>query len=111
MGLYKQYTDDETGIPLAYHRISRLSQTTNQSAMIEVCSYISEGDRSKEKEYAALRAEGKETPNVYSTVHYWLAPYADGMTCAEAYDFLKGIPEFENAQDVLDDEPAAIRKK
>lgn len=104
MALEIKVRDPETGIELNYHRISALTQTTNRWAEIQLCSYISRADRITEQldeRRLAIYREHEITP-VYSTVHYYQCPYVDGMTCREAYEYLKTLEEFKKAVDIYE---------
>lgn len=105
MALEITYTDTETGIPLQYHRVSAITQTTNDSALIEVCSYLQAKDRAIEKMNVRRAAINPnfEPEVVYSVVYYYQAPYQDGMTCSQAYTFLKTLPQFKKATDVFEE--------
>lgn len=102
MALHKTTVDPNTGIPLAYHRISSVNLITNESMVIQVCSYISEMDRHREKQQFLAQPEIAEP--IFSTVYYYSCEYTDGMTCTQAYEYLKTLPEFADATDVLEDE-------
>lgn len=87
---------NESGIPLMYHRISSLRQVTNGATQIQVCSYLSEAEREREK-------EGDKDNPIYCPVDYYQCDYIDGMTCSDAYEYLKTLPEFKGATDILED--------
>lgn len=105
MALSISIKDPDTGIVLSYHRISALTQTTNQWADIQVCSYISKADRVTEQMDAKRLLANRifEGQPIYSTVHYYQCPYVDGMTCSDAYDYLKTLPDFKKAEDVFEE--------
>lgn len=104
MALQITWVDPETGLPLNYHRITSIVQATNDFAQIQLCSYISMADREREKVLVATNEEPSEPVPIYTTVHYFNCEYTDGMTCTQAYEYLKTIPEFADATDVLEDE-------
>ena len=102
MGLSKVIKDPNTGLPLAYHRINEISQITNQTGQLQVCSYLTEQDRTREKELIENRDLPREA--IYAITHYYFVEYTDGMTCTDAYNYLKTLPEFRDATDVLEDD-------
>lgn len=104
MALFKQYRDPDTGLPLAYHRISSIINTTNDSLQLQVCSYLTQDDRKQEKLNMILQEQGEPVVPVYSTVHYYVFDYQDGVTCTDVYELLKTLPEFEGATDILEEE-------
>lgn len=99
---------NEMGIPLSYHRINMISQITNDSALIEVASYFDEAQRQKEREAYSLQSAGMPFEPVYADVTRYLMDYIDGMTCTQAYDYLKTLPEFAGATDILEDDDADL---
>lgn len=104
MALFKKYRDTETGLPLTYHRVSAITNTTNEWMQLQVCSYLTQEDREQEKLNVLLQEKGEPTVPVYSTVHYYSFDYQDGATCTDVYEHLKKLPEFEGATDIFDDD-------
>lgn len=102
MGLFKSTKDKDLGIPVTYHRISSIRQCTNQWIQLQVCSYISQEDRNEEQRNIERQENGEDIVNVFSSVEYFSLPYIDGITCTQAYEYLKTLPEFEGATDVFD---------
>lgn len=88
------------GVTVNYHRVVGFNVTTNVQNTIEVASYTSRAKRAEEE--AAVAAS--EPMNVYIETVYHSVPYDPTMTVAGAYEYLKTLPEFEGAVDVLDDE-------
>lgn len=97
--------NNETGLVTSYHRISAITQATNDFATIEVCSYLTQDDREIQKIEAEKinRLRNYEPYRVYSTVNYYPCPYQDGMTCTQAYEYLKTLDEFKGAKDIFDE--------
>lgn len=88
------------GVVVNYHRVADLHIITNQQNIVEVASYTS---RAKRDEEIAAVAAG-EPMNVYIESRFVEAPYDQHMTVDSAYEWLKALPEFEGAADVLEDE-------
>lgn len=87
----------DNGVQVRYHRIVSLNIVTNRQNTIEVASYPS----------AKLRRQ--DTPdnqevNVYISTRFYVTPYDQNMSVVSAYEYLKTLPEFEGATDVLEDE-------
>lgn len=88
------------GVQVEYHRVVRVDGMTNVQTTIEVASYTSAEKRAEEK--AALSAG--EPMDVYTETSFHSAPWsASGMSCAEAYEWLKQQDCFEGASDVMED--------
>lgn len=84
------------GVSVEYHRVVRVDCITNVARVIEVASYTSAAKRAEEK---AKTAAG-EPMDVYIETRFYEAPPSDaGMSCAEAYAYLKTLPEFDGATD------------
>ena len=84
------------GVEVVYHRVVRVDCITNVARVIEVASYTSAAKRAEEK---AKTAAG-EPMDVYMETRFYEAPPSDaGMSCAEAYAYLKTLPEFDGATD------------
>lgn len=86
----------ENGLTLTYHRVYSVVNNINSSIDVCVMSYVNQNDRTMEK-------ENSET--VYSSLTvYNTNRTADVYTASDAYDFLKSLPEFEGAIDILEGE-------
>ena len=84
------------GVSVEYHRVVRVDCITNVARVIEVASYTSAAKRAEEK---AKTAPG-EPMDVYMETRFYEAPPSNaGMSCAEAYAYLKTLPEFDGATD------------
>lgn len=95
MALYLEKTLGN-GVTVEYHRVVRVDGMTNVGTTIEVASYTSAEKRAEEK--AALSAG--EPMDVYTETSFHPAPWSEsGMSCAEAYAYLKTLPEFDGATD------------
>lgn len=97
MALYKPMIS-EAGVPLTYHRIAMLSVEVNQQCTVLVHGYVAATNRQYEKDWAAGEIEGEPT-FPYVDARYLHPPYDEGMCLAKAYEWLKGLPEYEGAED------------
>lgn len=102
MGLKKRISQGN-GVVLNYHRVVSVHTITNNQTIVEVAGYTSQAKRREEKEAAELVAQGQPAEcDVYIATTYFNAEYDPGMTVINAYNYLKGLPEFEGATDVLE---------
>lgn len=113
MGLIKEKLA-QNGVPLIYHRVVAVNNITNISSDIEVASYTSVEQREKEKTYQLtqlknlreeeLTEEEQEILtngiNVYIDTSYYHMPYDKDLNVDNAYEYIKGLEEFEGAEDV-----------
>lgn len=102
MAIKKQVTCSN-GVITEYHRVAMLRIDTNQQNMILVHSYLSEGGRQIEKNYAAGKYDDMEEGLMvwpYVDARYINVEYDGEMTIPKAYEWLKTLPEFEGAEDV-----------
>lgn len=92
MALYKPILQDN-GVTTEYHRISSLTLSTNSHISIAVFSYVNAESRN-------IRYEGPidRRPYIQSTTYE--IDYDEDMTITGAYEYLKTLPEFEDAEDV-----------
>ena len=91
MAIYKSIRQDD-GVTTSYHRILYVTKTVNRQNSIAVISYVDEMARNDEKESVLSQPYSKAV--TYETA------YDDNMTIANAYVYLKTLPNFENAEDV-----------
>ena len=103
MGLKKHITLPN-GVHLNYHRVVSVTVITNQQNIVEVASYTSNAKRQEEQEAYDQARETGEWPemDVFINTQYFNAPYDQDMTVISAYDWLKTLPEFEGADDVIE---------
>lgn len=85
----------DNGITVRYHRIVSINKITNTQNTIEVASYTSEEKRKEEKQAIT---EGKPM-NVFIDTNYIDTEYDENLTIEEAYDYLKTLDKFKNAED------------
>lgn len=102
MAIKKQITAPN-GVVTEYHRVAMVKIDTNEQNTILIHSYLSETGRQVEKDYAAglykdVEAEMMKWP--YVDAQYLNCEYDGDMTITKAYEYLKSLPEFENAEDV-----------
>lgn len=97
MALYKEITLGN-GVVVNYHRVVSVNIITNVQNIIEVASYTSKEKREEEK--TAIETEGDS--NVFIETTYLNADYDQTMSIVSAYDYLKTLPEYEDATDVMD---------
>ena len=91
MALYKEIKQPD-GVTTKYHRILFLTQTVNRQTSIAVLSYVDEESRDIEKENPMSQPYQKSI--TYET------KYDANMTIETAYEFLKGLPQFEGAENI-----------
>ena len=103
MGLKKHITMPN-GIQLDYHRVSGVTIITNVQNIIEVASYTSQAKRHEEQDALKEARETGQYPetNVFIEAQMFNAPYDQDMTVISAYEWLKTLPEFEDAEDVIE---------
>lgn len=82
----------EDGVTTSYHRILFLMTTTNRQNSIAVVSYVNAASRDGEK-------TGSMPQPYMRSISYELA-YDETMTIGAAYEYLKSLPKFEDAEDV-----------
>lgn len=105
MGLNKNITLPN-GVQLNYHRIVSVNVITNEQNIVEVASYTSQAKRREEADALATARETGVWPetDVFISTQYHNALYDQDMTVISAYEWLKTLPEFEGAQDVMETE-------
>lgn len=86
----------DNGVVVNYHRVVSVNVITNVQNIIEVAGYTSESKR--EEEINAI-ANGDKM-NVYISTTFFNTDYDQTMTVEGAYDYLKTLPEFSDAEDV-----------
>lgn len=91
MALFKEIKQPD-GVITDYHRILFLQTTVNQQNSIAVLSYVSSEVRDGEKKNNSNR------PYIQSKTYE--TDYNPDMTIEEAYEFLKTLPEFKDAENV-----------
>ena len=91
MALKKEIRQND-GVLTTYHRILFIQSTVNQQTSIAVLSYVDKTGREME--------EGECPP--YKSAITYETDYDESMTIKKAYGYLKTLPEFEGAEDVLD---------
>ena len=91
MALYKELKQAD-GVTTKYHRILFLMKTINHHNSIAVLSDVDDESRNAEKENVMAQPYQKSV--TYET------PYNADMTIEAAYEYLKGLPQFEGAENI-----------
>lgn len=91
MALYKEIKQDD-GVNTTYHRILYVQNMINSHCSIAVVSYVDNVARTNELENIISRPYQKAV--TYET------GYVEFMTPEKAYEYLKTLPEFVDAEDV-----------
>lgn len=91
------------GVVTEYHRIALIQMEVNQQNTILVHSYLSEDGRQIEKDYANGKYNDidfgmMEWPYVEATYHN--CDYDGDMTISKAYEWLKTLSEYKDAEDI-----------
>lgn len=84
---------DNNGVTVEYHRVSKITSIINCVTIIEITSYISNDDRLIDKANPSFN-------NVYKSGIFYDMSYDPEFTVIKAYEYIKGLPEFEGAVDV-----------
>ena len=85
------------GVPTEYHRIFNIEHVVNQGTTIKVYSYINEDEREREK---AKPVYSIQTDDIYRVVSEEELPYNDTLTVDNAYEYLKTLDKYSDAEDV-----------
>lgn len=96
MGIIK---DNElpNGVNLSYYRIVSLTTVVGVQSIIELAGYTSQEKREEEQE-----ADPETGCNVYIDTQYISVDYDPDFSVNKAYALLKAMPEWEDAEDVID---------
>lgn len=90
MALAKE-TEQADGVVTSYHRVLFVQNTPNSHVSVAVASLVSGDVRERERSGDVERA--------YSHVATYETEETDEMTTAEAYGWLKTLPDFAGATD------------
>lgn len=85
------------GVPTEYHRIYNIENIVNHGTVIKVYSYINEGEREREKEKPIYSIR---TEDIYLAVDEIELPYNDTLTVDDAYEYLKTLDKYSDAEDI-----------
>lgn len=102
MAIKKQVVE-ENGIVTEYHRIALFLMDIGNKNTILVHSYLSEAGRQIEKDYAAGLYKDVEEGFMkwpYVNAQYIHLEYDSEMTLSKAYEYLKTLPQFIDAEDI-----------
>ena len=91
----------ENGIVLTYHRVVSVTNITNQKSIIEVASYLNSDQRQREKDW--YMSNSKDNMNVYINATYFSKEYDKELNVDNAYEYLKTLDEFKDAEDVFEE--------
>ena len=87
------------GINLSYYRIVSLTTVVGVQAIIELAGYTSQATREEEQ---AATIDPETGCNVYIDTQYITVDYDPDFSVNKAYALLKVMPEWEDAEDVID---------
>lgn len=92
------------GVPLSYYRIVSLTTVVNKQTTIELAGYVSEDARKAEQDAQAEAHESGQYPatDVFIDTQYIALDYDPDMSVNKAYALLKAMPDWEDAEDVID---------
>ena len=99
MGLSKQ-EELSNGVKLGYFRIVSLTTIVGVQTTIELAGYTSQGKR--EEEQASIASPEDNPCDVFIDTQYIVVDYDPDMSVNKAYALLKAMPEWEDAEDVID---------
>lgn len=99
MALNKSITMDD-GVLCRYHRVLSVAVEVNGDRTVTVRSYPTKTARAAEK--AALAA--RTWPGIYARDTPLTMDYEESIGVADAYEWLKSLPMFEGASDVLEED-------
>lgn len=91
----------DNGIILTYHRIVSVNSIVNRQSMIEVGSYLNKEEREKEREW--YNSGSADRLNVYIGTKYYIKDYDKEFNVDNAYEYLKTLEDFADAEDVFED--------
>jgi len=105
MGLSLQYTLPN-GVVLNYHRIVSLITMVGVQTTIEVAGYTSQEKREEE---LAMLADPENNPcDVFIDTRFIAIDYDPDMSVNKAYAYIKALPEYSDAEDVIDKWAAGV---
>lgn len=96
MGIIKN-NELPNGVNLSYYRIVSLTTVVGVQSIIELAGYTSQEKREEEQE-----ADPETGCNVYIDTQYISVDYDPDFSVNKAYALLKAMPEWEDAEDVID---------
>lgn len=91
MALYKEIMQDD-GVTTKYHRILYVHNHINSHCSVAVVSYVDDVARTNEQEHIITQPYQKAI--TYET------EYSEFMSPEKAYEYLKTLPQFEDAIDI-----------
>lgn len=93
------------GVPLSYYRIVSITTVVNQSSVIELAGYVTQDARHAEQDAQAEGQDAGEYPetDIYVDTRYITVDYDPEMSVTKAYEYLKALPDWADAEDVVDE--------
>ena len=94
-----------SGVPLSYYRIVSLTVVVNQQTVIELAGYVTQDARQTEQDAQSEAQETGEYPetDVFIDTRFISVDYDPEMSVTKAYEYLKSLPEWADAEDVVDE--------
>lgn len=99
MGLIRN-EELSNGVKLSYYRIVSLTTVVGLQTVIEVAGYTSQEKR--EEEQVSIVDPETNPSDVFIDTQYIAVDYDPDMSVNKAYALLKAMPEWEDAEDVID---------
>lgn len=91
----------ENDIVLSYHRIANIDNKINEKTTIIIYSYINQFQRDRQKEGVQI---SNGISDIYMVPSNVSIEYNQKLTVKEAYDYLKTLDMFKDAEDVYEEE-------
>ncbi len=85
----------ENGIILNYHRIAEIQNEVNGKTKLLIYSYLNKDQRDREK-------QEKSIAQIYRVGSLEKLNYNDKLTITQAYEYLKTIDKYKDAEDVFE---------
>lgn len=95
----KKEIEQIDGMITNYHRIVYIQKIINKCNLIQVASYVKEQKRDLEKQNIENENETLND-NIYIHRELYLTEYDENMTSETAYDYLKKLEIFKDAEDI-----------
>ena len=110
----KKEIELDNGVIVNYHRIVSLNKITNVGNIIEIASYVSKKKRDEEENYQNIQKKNIKNEelteeekgildkgiNVFIQTEYINKEYSENENIKEAYEYLKTLNKFKNAEDI-----------
>jgi len=96
MALKKDVVQDN-GLVLGYHRIADIINIVNGKTLLEIYSYLNREEREKELN---ANQDNNIIANVYISKSIEKLDYDDTLTIYQAYNYLKTLDKYKDAEDI-----------